>query len=398
MLSHAALDVERHLAHGRGVSGPRLVTCTQIDVDDDAPLPDAFQIFAAGSNESTKGPAIFDAEAASSVMSTFAQQGVDCMIDLEHAAIDPHTRALRADAGDAMGWCSLEVRDGALWAVDVRWTPEGERRLRARSQRYISPAFFVDEAGRVVELVNIALVSMPATYHAAPLVAASRVALRGALALCTASLVTRGDSMDPEKIKAALEAIKAGDAEAALGLLEEMIAEAVAGPMPDDGEGEGAPSDGEALAETPDEEDMSAAARVLRRLTGRSSVSEAEQELIALRSRVDAIEAERRQLDEEARRELVGDLVRLGVELPATAWADAERRVPVARLTQEPLAELRARVALLRKARPQGAQGHVPAPRDHVELSAIEQRHADAIQDPAARERYIALRRARRQA
>jgi phage I-like protein len=142
---------------------------------DGSPLPTEFRIFRAGSNPSTKGPDVFDAEAARLVMAEYRKQGVDLPIDLEHNSIDREVKARRSDATDAMGWFKLEMRGGDLWAVNVRWTAEGERRLRAKSQRYISPAFMADKkTRRVVELVNCALVAQPATHNARELVAASR--------------------------------------------------------------------------------------------------------------------------------------------------------------------------------------------------------------------------------
>ncbi len=136
--------------------------------------PTEFLLFKAGVNETSKGPALFDAQAAEMVMATYRREGHDLMIDLEHYATDRDAKLLKSDATDAMAWFSLEVRNGELWAANVRWTPEGERRLRARSQRFTSPAFHGDtKTRRVVDLVNVALCSMPATFSALPLVAAS---------------------------------------------------------------------------------------------------------------------------------------------------------------------------------------------------------------------------------
>src|SRR4051812_24490992 len=124
-------------------------------------------------------------------MVEYARQGVDQMIDLNHDSLDPATRRARADAGDALGWYKLELRqDGSLWATDVRWSPDGAARLLAKKQRYISPAFLQNEKdGRVCEIINCALVGMPAMHDAPALVAASRetqtnsrsVAMRAAL-------------------------------------------------------------------------------------------------------------------------------------------------------------------------------------------------------------------------
>jgi len=108
-------------------------------------------------------------------MEAYRRQGVDLPIDLEHDSLDDEVRKHRADASDARGWFQLELRaDGSLWAVNVKWTPDGSQRLANRTQRYISPAFTVDEAGRIVELINVAICAMPATHDAQALVAATQ--------------------------------------------------------------------------------------------------------------------------------------------------------------------------------------------------------------------------------
>jgi phage I-like protein len=140
-------------------------------------LPTQFLIFAPGDNPSTQGPAVWDATAAAAVMAKAKERGaVEYPIDLEHRSLDKAATTLTKDATDAQGWFKLAVRNGALWAIDVRWTAEGAERLRAKKQRYTSPAFYWLDGpnGRVGELVNVALVSMPATHDQAALVAASR--------------------------------------------------------------------------------------------------------------------------------------------------------------------------------------------------------------------------------
>lgn len=140
------------------------------------PLPTAFRICAFGVNETTNGPFVFDEAAARAVMAEYQVEGVDQMIDLNHSSLDPETRRMRADACDAMGWYRLELRADGLYATDVRWTPEGEARLRAKKQRYISPALIKDtETGAVLEMINCALVGMPAMHNAPALVAASKL-------------------------------------------------------------------------------------------------------------------------------------------------------------------------------------------------------------------------------
>ena len=137
----------------------------------DGQPPAAFRIFARGWNDTEKGRFLFDEKAARDVLESHARLGVDTMIDLEHASLDK--LAPNWDP-DARGWCRLEVRNGELWAVGVRWTEDGAARLSQKRQRYISPAFAFDpESRRVQSIWNVALVAQPATHSAEALVAAS---------------------------------------------------------------------------------------------------------------------------------------------------------------------------------------------------------------------------------
>lgn len=150
-----------------------------IDVTGDT-LPSEFLLFSPGENANYNSDAqgeaqpVFTARSARLVQDLAARKASDYFVDLEHASLrNPKDRA----ATDALAWFRLEVRpDGSCWAVNVRWTPEGERRLRAKSQRYVSPVFYFDrETGEITEFCGVALTSDPATYGAAPLVAASRL-------------------------------------------------------------------------------------------------------------------------------------------------------------------------------------------------------------------------------
>lgn len=134
--------------------------------------PTEFRLFKAGPNKINGKVFLFDQEAANSLMATYEDRGTDVMIDLEHYALKPEALA-RADAPDARGWAQLQLRAGELWAVNVKWTPDGERRIREKTQRYVSPAFRTNEAGQIVELVNVAMVAMPGTHSAPALVAAT---------------------------------------------------------------------------------------------------------------------------------------------------------------------------------------------------------------------------------
>lgn len=332
----------------------------------DAPLPNEFRIFTAGVNASTKGDVLFDALAAELVLEAYRRGGVDLMIDLAHDSLSEAARVARADADDARGWFQLEVRAGELWAVGVTWTPDGERRLRERTQRYISPAFRFDDAGRVVELINVAIVARPATLDAPAL-----VARRSAI----------GGTVDPKLIKEALDALEAGDSAKALEILKALIASAAGAEVE-------APPAADPVEESADPPAPSDEPLEQARAAGTPD------ELATLRAEVAALSAERDARDLDERRGLVARLVVLGAETPATAWSgDAARRQPCERLAREPLGSLRARVAALAAARPANAQ-HEPPVSGSAALSSYEERLAAGM-TPVQRERFLALRATR---
>lgn len=149
----------------------------------------------------------------------------------------------------------------------------------------------------------------------------------------------------PEQVKAIIEAIKNGDSQGALDLLEQILATAAGAPQEPDAGGGPTGDTGAAPSDSPL---MSALAKALG--TDAAGILTA---VTQLRSKVDAAEAERAAIELGARRDLVGELVKLGAELPATAWeGEPKDRKPCARLMAEPIADLRSRVAALRAAKP----------------------------------------------
>lgn len=315
-----------------------------VALSDGAP-PTEFRIFPAGKVETSKGVFVFDEKAAASVMAAYADQGNELMVDYDHAslslALDP------AQAGKAAGWFGLELRDGELWAVNVRWTEPAAAALARAEWRYFSPAFD-HEDGRILELVNVALTNIPATKKMTPLMAASALALLGG-------------TMSPEKIKAALQAIKDGDANKALELLEAMVAEAAGGEEPP----AETPPESEAMGDAPPADDkpededkgaVMAATSKLMRLTGKETLGSAVEEIETWRESHLKLEAEtirlakeRAALEANERRELVAKLVKLGAETPHTSGL-GEGKI-CKRLADEPIAELRARVSQLSEAK-----------------------------------------------
>lgn len=136
-------------------------------------IPKRFQIFRKGVNTSTKGKFLYDDESEKLLKKEQEQRGIDMMIDLEHLSLDQESENYDPDA---RGWFVLEFADDGLYAKNVKWTPDGERRLKEKTQRYISPAFVKEKkTGRVVSLFNVALVGVPAMNEIPALVAANNI-------------------------------------------------------------------------------------------------------------------------------------------------------------------------------------------------------------------------------
>jgi len=302
------------------------------------------RLFRAGINETSKGSFIFDAASAASVFAEHAKVGTDIMFDLEHLSLDPHHPNYNPDA---MGWSGLELRSGELWVTGIKWTTEGQFRLRDKRQRYLSPAILFDESTRrVTSLVNVGLVAQPATYGSQQLIAASRRAQ-----------LSTGKPMDKTLIQSALDALIAGDAEKCAEVLKQIITSEVVGEEavdPMDGMPAGAPPADGADAGAGLSIDKSGATLLLSsllRVTDAADPSEALQIVETWGKAQEEVRAQRAGLELSSRRMLIADLVKLGVETPGTAWEgdDKSSRLPVARLMAEPIDALRARVAILAK-------------------------------------------------
>lgn len=288
--------------------------------------PTRFLLFRSGWNKTSKGDFLFDAEAAQSVLASYAEHGVDLAIDLEHqmlgsAAADPTAR-------DARGWFGLAVENGELWAVDVRWSPDGAERLTQKRQRYISPAFIADtKTKRITEILNAAITAMPATHATPALVAASNI----------------GGNMDPKLIVEALDAVVAGDSEKCAELLKDFLAAAgdvVVEEIP--------------ASEVPAE--VSAAASQLARLTSQPNLLDAIVEVERWRASHLTLEAEQKALNEDRavlelsrRKANAVKLTQLGAETPTTSGLATGQLCK--RLLDEPIEEQSARIAALSVAR-----------------------------------------------
>lgn len=311
--------------------------------------PSEFRIFTAGKVETTKGTFIFDEAAAIAVMAEFTTHGTELMVDYDHASLaglslDP------AQSGKAAGWFGIEVRAGELWAVNVRWTEVAASALRAKEWRYMSPAFATDQEGRITSLLNVALTNLPATRRLEPLMAAN---------------VKELSMLSAESVKKALEAIKSGDAEAAMALLEEMIAAAAGGESEAPAASEDKP---EAMAEAPappappaedKPEEVAAALSMVMRLSGKTSLVDAIGQIkiwhashLELETERQRLAQERETLEAAERRKLCADLVTKAGKAPAEVWANDKADAPKKYLASMSIEDFREFVADALKASP----------------------------------------------
>jgi phage I-like protein len=182
-----------------------------VQLDQGSAPPTEFRILRAGANPTVDDPAgyLFDEQAATDVLSAAKSYGNKFALDYGHGMFadrpsDP------AEAGKAAGWFSLAVRQGELWATDVKWTRKASGYLSEKEYRYLSPAFRYDaESKRVTRLLNVALTNVPRLTELVPLVAASQTA--------EPTPAPEKPRMDPKQL-AALLSLKADASETDIGV------------------------------------------------------------------------------------------------------------------------------------------------------------------------------------
>ncbi len=159
-----------------------------------------------------------------------------------------------------------------------------------------------------------------------------------------------------EQVQAAIDALAGGDGAAALEILKALLTAAASGESGDSAPGEppaaAGATGGNADAPPPE---MAALARGVLALFSGLDAGAALQAIEAMKLDADKRSADTALLEGVERRELVGELVKLGVEVPATAWVDPDKTgaelAPVERLAKEDLAALRKRVSIIKSTR-----------------------------------------------
>jgi len=166
---------------------------------DSKTAPTRFRIWKAGENMTDHGPIYFTAKSAALLKARQEERKTLYSIDYDHLSLSENRPA---EAGQASGWHKLDFPLDAngepeLWATDVEWCQGAKEGIEARPPkwRYISPAYFTDKEGQIIEYVNLALCINPATHDGTSL--ASR----------TQFVKNKDAAMDIESILAMLKAL-----------------------------------------------------------------------------------------------------------------------------------------------------------------------------------------------
>lgn len=145
-----------------------------VEFGPDGKTPIAFRIWRDGRNDSDKGPVFFTDESRAEVLRRYAARGLKLMIDFDHeSTVPPEMRRAGAAEGFgvAAGKCTPALRGKDLWAESVQWTARALAQIHARERDQVSPAFYTDDNGVILELVNVALCFEGATHHGVSLAA-----------------------------------------------------------------------------------------------------------------------------------------------------------------------------------------------------------------------------------
>ncbi len=187
------------------------VDCIALDSMGEGALkaPTEFRIFRKGDNESTKGIFRFTEAAAKMVMDRFrAMAGPKLSrritFDYDHGSLNRDSRDPSETAKSA-GDCLLELRDGELWAIDVRFTPKAKAGIEAREWLYFSPAFNKNAKSEPQWLINIAICNNPALFAVDQLAEAASALFPSVVADLAAEELAASDAADtdPGPVKAA---------------------------------------------------------------------------------------------------------------------------------------------------------------------------------------------------
>lgn len=120
-------------------------------------------VFPAGTTKARDGRGPFhlkDRAAMQAVIDRTLQYmgGIEAMVDYDHALNKVDKPGATAKAA---GWIKQwEAREDGIWAL-VAWTEPARAAIRSSEYRYLSPLFYSDTAGNLLQFLNVSLVNHP---------------------------------------------------------------------------------------------------------------------------------------------------------------------------------------------------------------------------------------------
>lgn len=101
------------------------------------------------------------------------QSTVKKMIDYEHQTL---FIAQNGRGNPAAGWIAhAEYIPGEGLFADVEWTEKASAQIKGKEYRYISPYFYTDDDGKVLDVINAALTNRPALHELHEAIATSQL-------------------------------------------------------------------------------------------------------------------------------------------------------------------------------------------------------------------------------
>lgn len=199
----------------------RIQFARSVEASAEGEAPNAARLWKAGWNRTDKGDLNFTPRSAKLVLQAYQDRNNGLAWYYEHEDRIP----LEKRGGAPMkGVCAapssaLTVRDSdegpECWAESIAWTDEAKRQIQSGERRQLSPiASFDSETREIVEILNVSLCAEGAT-------------LSGTILASAGKGMT---SMD-EMIQALLDALNAGDFEAAENIVQQMEAQEGGGAM-----------------------------------------------------------------------------------------------------------------------------------------------------------------------
>jgi len=144
---------------GNQATNKAFLNLCQIALNAENELPEWIQLIPAGKEITALDGRKFKNSNPQQIVDVFNKDPRDVPIDWQHAS---ELKAPKGEQAPASGWVKeMEVREGAVWAR-VEWTPKGVESLKNKEYRYISPAFYVNKAKEIIEIISAGLVNRPA--------------------------------------------------------------------------------------------------------------------------------------------------------------------------------------------------------------------------------------------